>query len=103
MNAGSGADENERGGEMGLERTYNLKCDGCGKVHRTTCQTPRRARAVAKRDGWGRRQIVIREYQIPNWIQTQDGLWIQAGKGTQTVYDTVGRDFCPACLDKDGA
>lgn len=86
---------------MGLQRSFNLVCDSCGVVHKTTCPTPRRARANAKRDGWARRQVVVRQYQMPNWIETPNGLWIQAGEGTHAVYDTTGRDFCKQCIEAD--
>lgn len=88
---------------MSLKRAYRLRCDGCGALHMGIIamleDTPRKARAKAKRDGWARRQIIVREYQMPSWIETPSGLWIQAGEGTQTVYDTAGRDFCPKCVE----
>lgn len=84
---------------MSFERAYNLKCDNCAKVHITTCPTPRRARAAAKRDGWQRRQVVVGTHLIPDYkLDPYRGGYVLTG---HTEFDTTaGRDFCPACLDK---
>jgi hypothetical protein len=74
---------------MGLRRTYRIVCDDCGRIyvplpHNT--ETPRRARAEAKRHGWQRRNVgAIR--------LCNDGI---------TSYQEWGpyRDFCAQCLDK---
>lgn len=71
---------------MGLSRTYQLTCDRCGLVHVTACASPRRARAVAKHDGWARRKVPY----LDRWF---DGVRQREG------VNYVGRDFCPECLD----
>lgn len=74
---------------MSLYRTYNLKCDGCGAIHKTTCATPRRARAVAKSGGWQRRKVVVGKASY---------IW----QGLRVEYDDIrGRDFCPTCSIKE--
>lgn len=55
--------------------TYQRKCDRCGAIHPVKCDSPRRAIAAAKRDGWQRRAI---------------------GQGN---YSWDKSDVCPACLD----
>lgn len=37
---------------MALARLYSIRCDSCGKVCRTFAESPRRARAQAKRHDW---------------------------------------------------
>lgn len=51
---------------------YQRRCDRCGKLHKTACETARRTMAVVKRDGWQRRM-------------TENWRWI---------------DLCPDCLDE---
>ena len=54
---------------------YQRRCDVCGTVHKTVCETARRTIAVTKRDGWQRRAIGLGTY---SWDKS---------------------DVCPACLD----
>lgn len=65
-----------KGETMGLRRRYLLICDECGVRHKTSAMlwydTPRRARAAAKRDGW------IRHQKSWDW-------WV---------------DLCPVCADE---
>ena len=76
---------------MALERCYALRCDSCGElfteshsIHIAWYDTPRHARADAKRHGWARIKV--------NYPETwHDG----------TVNDNlIGRDYCPTCADK---
>lgn len=76
---------------MGLKRTYQLRCDGCGKGADGESDTPRRARAIAKRDGWQRIKVVVGQ----SWYPDDD-----EPSGRHYYDDVRGRDFCRTCAER---
>lgn len=87
---------------MGLKRFYQITCDQCGEVHVSyLSDTPRRARAAAKRDGWARRKVVVGRELIVNWNQVLLAQNIYQSDGTSEWGDDIlrGRDFCPKCVE----
>jgi hypothetical protein len=87
---------------MGLDRQYRLKCDGYGIVHNSyqASRNLREARAKAQRGGWGRRKVVVEQYQARKWKELPNGKWAWDGV-TMEARDRIGvRDFCPRCLEQ---
>lgn len=84
---------------MALERLYSIKCDECGTVYHYFYATPRRARASAKHNAWGRRPVVVGQRDVANWERNEvTGEWYRDGT-IYTVDETINRDLCPACLE----
>jgi hypothetical protein len=76
---------------MGLKRTYQLICDDCGTGGNMQADSPRHARAIAKRDGWGRIKVIVGQAWYPDSDEP----------GGRHYYDDIrGRDFCPKCVDR---
>lgn len=84
---------------MSLSRTYEIKCDGCAKVHMANqfgYSTPRRARAAARHDGWQRRTVVVRQTENDEWGTDADGWYRRTGR-TKMYEERAARDFCEDC------